>query len=211
MENYENESQSVTYEGYDDLKLYPDESVVITILKGIAGAVIGVIPGMLVWIVLGKLGFVASAVGLLMAGGIIFGYSLMTKKGEVPIAISIAICAVVMIVSIYLAERIGWTWELAEMFKEQIPVWKEEVMSSIQSEFPGYTRAEIEGVLGADWLDDALVEELGFKEPTFGNCFKNFSHLLEYLEVKSDFVISLVKSYAFGLLGGLAIFAKFRK
>lgn len=209
MENYEN--QTAVYEGYDDLKLYSDESSVTTILKGIAGAIIGVLPGMLLWIILGKLGFVASSVGLLMAGGIVFGYTYMTKKGEVPIAISIVICAVVMIASIYLAERIGWTWELAELFKDELPAFKDSIYSDVIAEYPGITRAEIDEAWGVNWFEEMLTEDLGFSTPTFGNCFKNFSGLLEYLEVKSDFVISLVKSYAFGLVGGLAIFAKFRK
>lgn len=125
MNNFNNNgwNDSNSPYNYGDYNNYGDsmsnELVMVTLLKGILGAVIGAIPGMLLWIIVGKLGFIFSAIGILIAAGSVYGFGLMTKKGNLPIALGLAVCAVVFLLAIYFAVRIEYAWELASVFAEE--------------------------------------------------------------------------------------------
>lgn len=56
-----------------------ERSIMTDILKASLGAIVGALPGMLLWIIIGKIGYTASICGLLLAAGIVFGYTFMTK------------------------------------------------------------------------------------------------------------------------------------
>lgn len=160
------------------------ESKVITILKGVAGAVVGAIPGMLVWILLGKLGFVFSLVGLLIGFGILVGISLFTKYEELPPWVMLVTFFAVFAIVMILSEQIVWTWEITDILKENL------------SEFSGSEYKEI------------LKESIGIEKISFGECFSNFFTILEKLDVKGKYIWELVKSSFFGIAGGIAVFAK---
>lgn len=57
------------------------------VLPGIVGALIGSIPGILLWILLGQVGFIAGICGWLMIRGAIFGYTKLAggidRRGQV--------------------------------------------------------------------------------------------------------------------------------
>ena len=195
--------------GYDDT--YSSESPVITGIKGIVGAVIGAIPGMALWIILGKLGFVFSACGLLIAMGIVFGYGAMTKKGNLPIWFAIIVSLVVFVAVLLFSQKIVWTWEIASTFKEYLPTFREDIISSVIAEDSSLTRADVESMLTDDMYNQVVKESFGVTEGTFGECFANFNVLLENLEIKGKYIASLIKSCLFGLLGGVALFAKMGK
>lgn len=195
--------------GYDDT--YSSESPVITGIKGILGAIIGAIPGMALWIILGKLGFVFSACGLLIAMGIVFGYGAMTKKGNLPVWLMIIIFLAVFMLAMIMSEKIVWTWELASAFKEYLPTFREDIITSIMAEDSSLTRLEVEQFLTDDIYNQVVEESFGIVNGNFGECFSNFSILLEKLEMKGDYIFSLVKSSLFGLVGGIALFAKMGK
>ncbi|MCM1506533.1 MAG: hypothetical protein NC177_05285 [Ruminococcus flavefaciens] len=55
-----------------------------------------------------------------------------------------------------------------------------------------------------------LTETFGVKEATFSECFSHFGSLLEKLEMKGDYIWSLVKSILFGMLGGYVLLAKIK-
>ncbi len=204
MENYGN-YQSNNYEGYDDLRMFPDESPLITGIKGFCGAVVGAIPGMLLWIILGKLGYIAVVCGILLAFGSVFGYNFMTKKGNLPMGAGIAICLGVLIVAVFFAEKIVWCWELTDIFNEMIPQWRAEINSLAAEYGDTMSASEISSL-----FDELMLEEYGFTEADFSTCFYNFGDLLETLEVKSDFTFSLVKSYICGIAGAAVAFKNFR-
>lgn len=183
------------------------ESKVITALKGLLGAVIGAIPGMIVWIILGKIGFIFSAVGILIGLGIIFGFSFLTKNGDLPLWLIFVIFLGVFALAMILSEKIVWTWELADTFKEYLPTFREDIISGAMAE-SDMTRAEVESVLTDELFTEIVEENFGVKEGTFGECFSNFSTLLENLEMKGEYIVSLLKSSLFGIIGGIAVFAK---
>lgn len=184
------------------------ESKAVTALKGLAGAVIGAVPGMALWIILGKLGFVFSAVGLLIAMGIIFGYGFLTKNGELPLVFTVVICAAVFVLTMIISQKIIWTWELSSNLKDYLPTFREDIISGIMSESSEITRKDVEAFLTDEMYKEFVNETFGVTEGTFGECFANFSTLLEKLDMKSDYIFSLIKSGLFGLVGGIAVFAK---
>ncbi len=75
----------------------------LSVFGGVVGALLGCIPGVLLWIVLGQVGFIAGISGWLMIRGANFGYSKLAggidRRGQV---ISIVIALLMPIVSEYL-------------------------------------------------------------------------------------------------------------
>lgn len=73
------------------------------VLPGIVGALLGSIPGILLWIILGQVGFIAGICGWLMIRGAIFGYTKLAggidRRGEV---LSTIVALLMPIVSEYL-------------------------------------------------------------------------------------------------------------
>ncbi len=197
------------YTGYEDLRLYPDESPVITALKGLIGAAAGAVPGMAIWILLGKLGVISSLVAFLIAAGVIFGFHFMTKKGKLPFWLSAVICIGIMAISVYISQRVIWSWELMDVFKKELPGLKERIYAYMLEELPDYTRADIDKSLGPNWFNDYVKEEYGITEATFSECFSNFGQLLDALELKGKYLASLGKSYLFSFIGMGGIFARF--
>ena len=97
----------------------PEESEIVTIIKGIIGAILGTIPSMILWIVLGKVGIVASLCGFFMILGELYACEFMTKKsGQMNKETALVICVIVMAAAIYLCERVIWSWELSDMLNQ---------------------------------------------------------------------------------------------
>lgn len=73
------------------------------VLPGLVGALLGSIPGILLWIILGQVGFIAGICGWLMIRGAIFGYGKLAggidRRGEV---LSTLVALLMPIVSEYL-------------------------------------------------------------------------------------------------------------
>jgi hypothetical protein len=73
------------------------------IMPGIVGALLGSIPGILAWIILGQVGFIAGICGWLMIRGAIFGYTKLAggidRRGKI---ISTIVALLMPIVSEYL-------------------------------------------------------------------------------------------------------------
>ena len=83
--------------------------------KGIAGAVIGSLPGILLWVILGYLGFTAAIVGFVIAFGILFGYG---KFGGAADKSAIIICVVTMLVAVFAGEYLSWAVVVHSALKE---------------------------------------------------------------------------------------------
>ncbi len=190
------------YDGiYDHLKLYPDEPMILSVIKGILGAVIGALPGFGLWLLLARLNVVSSYCGALIAFGSALAYMFMTKKRELPFAVGVITCIVVLAAAVFLAERIDISWELMNNFEE-----------NVYPEFAAY--CENEGLTLSETNSlyrQAMREELGFAEPTFGNCFKNVEFLVDYYDIKFDYYLNLGQSMIFGIVGGVFGLTKLRK
>ena len=81
-------------------------SPVLSLVFGVIGAMVGAIPGFLLLLFLGKIGYVAALSGAVLAGGAFFGYGLATSKNDAPDSAGLIICVIVCIIAVYLGVRI---------------------------------------------------------------------------------------------------------
>lgn len=191
---------------FDDFEETPpaaEGSVVLEVVKAILGAVVGAIPGMLLWILIGKIGFVAVICGMILAVGVTAGYKFMTKDDFLPEIYGVVICVAVIAVSIYLAERIVWSWELSEQFTKYMASLRSEMYEL--GEAGGMERSEVDEI-----LNDSLKEEFGFYEGTFGECFSNFHKTLSTLGLAGRYFRNLLFCYGIAALGAFSIFKKMK-
>ena len=105
-------------------------------------------------------------------GSIIACDKFTSKSSNMNIWAGVVICAVVMMINVYLCERFVWSWEMSDALNE-------------------YSEGEYHIVIF--------------------DCFRNFTEFTALLEVQEDFTSSLVKSYIFALLGGVAGVRKLAK
>ena len=191
---------------YEAGRLTPvrEESVLAEILKGILGAVVGAIPGVLLWIIIGRVGFIAAICGAVLAGGTVAGYIFMSKDNFLPQHYGVIICLAVIIISVYISQKVVWCWELSDIFQKEFSAYRKE-MYDYGDSF-GRTRSEVDSI-----INESIKEEFGFTELSFGNCFSNFGKVLKALDSKGRYYLSLLECYGFAALGGGSLFAKFAK
>lgn len=164
------------------------------LLKGIAGALVGAIPGMLLMILVARFGFIASLCGAVMAACIFFGYKFMTKNSWLTAKTGLLVCGIVMVIAVYFSVRISWTSALVDVMNEAISLTRDWLG---EYDTYGYTDDYYKGLLGGDTT------------PTFGNCWDNFGKILAEAGLKGRFYASLAENYLFAGLGAFGAFAKF--
>ena len=190
--------QQSNYSSYDTRSGYPasdtvyggygNESKLMPIVKGILGAVLGAIPGFILIILVARMGFIASICGAVMALGIFFGYTLLTKNADLEEKTGLIICAVVMVFAIYLAVRTSWCLEVSSILQDKL---------GVEAGSLSYEESEI------------LYEIIGVRDVSFSDVSSDFSTLLEKCDCKGDFIKSLLENIAFAALGGFGMFTKF--
>ncbi|MBQ5331685.1 MAG: hypothetical protein J6K92_00265 [Oscillospiraceae bacterium] len=96
-----------------------EESTLLILGKALLGAMLGAIPAMLLWVVLGKVGYLAAISGFFMMAGEIIACDHFTRKSRnMNIQTALVICVIVMIIDVYLCERFVWSWELCDVLNE---------------------------------------------------------------------------------------------
>lgn len=84
---------------------------------GAVGAVIGAVLGIVVWCLIGKLGYIAWIGGLAISAFTLGGYMLLGKDvSKFGLILSIGL----MIVAVYVATRLNWAISLQEAFDEEL-------------------------------------------------------------------------------------------
>lgn len=106
----------------EDMNIERDEMSLITVIKGIIGALLGTLPSVMLWVALGKTGYVAAICGFFMILGEMYICDLMTKKNrEMNIETALVICVIVMAVTVYNCEKIIWAWDLYDLLGSNGP------------------------------------------------------------------------------------------
>ena len=91
--------------------MYDEDNKVL----GTIGAIIGACLGIIVWCLIGKLGYIAWIGGLAISGLSFGGYYLLGKDFS---KAGIIIVVVLIIVSVYVATRLNWAMELQDSMKD---------------------------------------------------------------------------------------------
>jgi hypothetical protein len=182
------------------------ESPVITLLKGMLGALVGAVPGFLLCIIVGKMGYIASICGAAVALGAIFGYHFMTVKGDVHDAAGVVICAVVCIFTVFIANKIVWIWEMSDVLEDMIPDIN--AIEMMIEEEPSLTRSQCEELISEEIMEEALYDTYGVRSSDFGECYSNFSLIIDKTGLKKSYTSSLWKSYLFAAMGIAYLFVK---
>jgi len=177
----------------------PEKTKGQALLNGLLGAFLGSLPGMIVWIILGKFGIRAMILGFFLAAGTVWGYGRMTRKTPLWKGWGIIICTVIMISSVYLAQKITWTWGITAAFKDTTEYLNQQVMA-VQSDDADVSEESIRKSV------EALNKRtFGFSRGTFANCYTHFYSLLDFLDLKKDFISALVQSYISAALGAASL------
>lgn len=111
------EERTVTDEALIEASAEKEEATAVIIAKAVLGAILGAIPSMFLWIVLGKVGYLASIAGFFMFLGELIACDFFTKKSKhMNLETAIVICGIVTLIAVYLCERIVWSWQMMDIF-----------------------------------------------------------------------------------------------
>lgn len=110
------------------LKQMSAEKASFPVFNGIIGALLGSIPGIILWVVIGQLGFIAGICGWLMIRGAIFGYQKLAggidKRGSV-------IATIIALLMPIAGEYLGLAVSVYRTFHEEYAVTVGEALSSV--------------------------------------------------------------------------------
>lgn len=205
-----NDLESRYGSNYEELRLYPEQSQVIPTILGAIGAVIGVIPGCLLWVLLGRFGFVSTVTGMVMAVGVFAAYMFMSKLGGVdsPNKACFVICLIVIVAAVYISARIVYINNIVDAINEAIPQMKAECIQKLTE--AGWSSEEISAQLTDEFIRDYLCEQFGIREITVSECSRKFSSLLEILELRGSYIMNIAECYLFSIVGIGVLAAKFK-
>jgi len=85
------------------------------ILLGVIGAILGSIPGLLVWLLLSKLGVIAAISGIILISGTLLGYKLFAKQIS---TFGFIFCIVLVLFMVYFATKLSWCIEIYSECKD---------------------------------------------------------------------------------------------
>jgi len=117
--NYGNYGYNDNSYGSNDYGISSQGSMPMAVL----GAVIGSIPGIVLWIILGQIGFIAAIAGAVIAGGTIMGYTKIGKREIIGDKAGKIICVIIVIVAIYASIHIDTTFSVLREVKNDA-MWK---------------------------------------------------------------------------------------
>lgn len=176
------------------------DSDFVALLKGIAGALVGALPGIILVILFSRFGAFASICGLAMATGAIYGYTLMTRSTLLDFKYGLIVCIAVTILGIYLAVRISWAWKFSELFPElyeqSYDIWQNTFTANGFSE---------------EQADKYFHFFFDTPDKGFFTYFAKFGDYLEYPGLNVRFGLSLFWNYIFAAIGSTVAFKKMRK
>ncbi len=85
------------------------------ILLGVIGAILGAIPGFLIWLLIGKLGYIAVISGFILIAGILFGYKFFAKEINI---FGYVFCFILVIFLVYFATKLSYCIAIHDGLKE---------------------------------------------------------------------------------------------
>ncbi len=184
-----------------------ESSGLMDILRDVLAAIVGTLPGFVLWLIFGKLTLGLSAVNLLlniimfvcplvMAAGSLFCYHYVNRDRFIDTKRCALICLAVLAFMIYMANRTVTSLQIVDICNNL-----KDYMTQITG-FIGLSKEDIDAVWDDDMAKEITKEMTGFTKINFGRCFLNFSDILEKMNMNGDFAWSMLKSYLWGFTGG---------
>lgn len=87
------------------------------VLLGLIGAVIGTVPGIIVWVIIGQLGFVASISGALIALGAFYGYELLGKGTSI---IGVILSGITILAAVFAAICLNYIVDIMKYYQTSL-------------------------------------------------------------------------------------------
>ncbi len=84
-------------------------------IMGIIGGIVGTVLGLIVWCLIGMAGYISWIGGLALAAGAFFGYKLLGKSMD---KIGIVICAVFVLIAVFVGTRMNYAMQLHKDFED---------------------------------------------------------------------------------------------
>lgn len=84
-------------------------------IMGIVGGIVGTVLGLIVWCLIGMAGYISWIGGLALAAGAFFGYKLLGKSMD---KIGIVICAVFVLIAVFVGTRMNYAMQLHKDFED---------------------------------------------------------------------------------------------
>ncbi len=178
----------------------PAEKRLVTFFKGILGALIGALPGMIVWVVLGKFRIRAAIVGFFLAAGSVKSYGLFTRKNRLHVVTGVFICTAIIAGAVYLAQRLTLSWLMTDSFEETIRVMRMDVTQQIKAENP-----DVPDNIIQNYIDFRLNQTYGFTKGDFRDCFLHFHRILGKLHMTKAYYGDLIQSYISAAMGAVSL------
>ncbi|HCS75737.1 MAG TPA: hypothetical protein DIW17_17925 [Clostridiales bacterium] len=97
-----------------EIKRFANNRKVENIIGGVTGTILGALPGVLCIVLLGQLGLIASVSGLVMGVCTLKGYEMLGNKLSIK---GIIISILLMIVMVYMGQRIDYAVRVAKVFE----------------------------------------------------------------------------------------------
>lgn len=172
-------------------------------VKGVLGALIGALPGFLLFLVLGKFGIVAALSGGVLAIGMVAGFGFMTKGVSLSDKAPFIIYIVVGLVAVFMAEKIIYCSAIVEAIEKVVPNMQEMKNLYELAESAGMSKSEVD-----ELMLDEYKTQLGISKITFGEIFSNFGRCLKGLGMNGKFMLSFLESCFFAALGAVGFLKK---
>lgn len=84
------------------------------VITGMLGAILGSIPGIALWIIVGKLGYIVAIIGALIGAGALFGYKLLGRSLD---RRGVVLTTIWVLIAVYLSNHIAVTWTIYDEVK----------------------------------------------------------------------------------------------
>lgn len=192
---------------YDRLDLYPEnayKSAVISALAAFLGACIGVLPGVCLWIIAGKNGYVMDIAGLVMAFGAVYaGRFAARRSGSEKVNIlQAAACTIVVGIAVFISAWIVFIENIVKALNNFIPSYKVQWSEELIGE--GYDRQYVREYVMDEYIKEAVCKQYMINDITYSECSKHFLYLLSETGLRKSYSGNIIQSFLVAL-GGILL------
>lgn len=181
-----------------------DRSVAMDICRIAGMSIAGALPGFIIWLLIGKVGFFAIVGALFVACGAVLGCRTAMKKCFIDEKYGIMILAAVVLIIVFIGTKIVWCWELMDLFTDAKKEMRNNQYVDVIQVASAMTDEQVDKA-----MDKATMEVYGFTEGTFGEFFSNFTDSLNLLNRSTQFYVNLLLCLLAASIGGTAVYKKY--